>query len=170
MNFSDLIQNRYSVRAYKPDSIEKEKLDQILQAAILAPTAANRQPFRIFVIETEKNKEQLQELYGREWFVQPPLVVGIAAVADEAWIRRDDDKNYAEVDATIAMDHLIMQAADLGIGTCWIAAFNPSVAKLMLDLPNDWEPIAFTPLGYPADNLRPKKRKDIDELVVFLDD
>jgi len=170
MNFSELIQNRYSVRAYKPDAIEKETLDQILQAAVLAPTAANRQPFRIFVIETEKNKDQLRELYGREWLVQAPLVIGIAAVAGEAWTRKDDDKNYAEVDATIAMDHLIMQAADFGIGTCWIAAFNPSVAKLMLDLPNGWEPIAFTPLGYPADSLRPKKRNEIDDIVVYLDE
>lgn len=169
MDFSELIASRYSVRTYKSDRIEKDKLDKILHAAVLAPTAANRQPFRIFVIETEKHKSELQQLYGREWFVQAPLIIGIAAVADEAWTRKDN-KNYADVDATIVMDHLILQAADLGIGTCWIAAFDPNVARLLLDLPAGWEPIAFTPLGYPADKFRDKKRKPNTELIIYIDE
>jgi nitroreductase len=76
-----------------------------------------------------------------------------------------DGKNYADVDATIAMDHLILAAADLGLGTCWIAAFDPKAAREVLGLPDDVEPLAFTPLGYPADNWRPKKRKSLAEIV-----
>ncbi len=168
MNFQKLVQKRYSVRAFKKMPIERDKLDTILEAARLAPTAANRQPFRIFVIDVEKHKEQLQKMYHREWFVQPPLVIGIAAVMDEAWTRRFDDENYAVVDATIAFDHLILQAAELGLGTCWIAAFDPDVARELLDLPPTWQPVAFTPLGYPADEWREKKRRDMNELVTIL--
>jgi nitroreductase len=66
------------------------------------------------------------------------------------------------------MDHLILQAADLGLGTCWIGAFDPAAARHLLELPPDWEPIAFTPLGYPADKIRPKTRKPLEEIVVRL--
>jgi nitroreductase len=168
MDFADLVKKRYSVRAYKPDAVEEEKLSAVLDAAIIAPTAANRQPFRLFVIDTVINKEKLQQLYSRDWLAQAPLVIGIAAVVDEAWTRRQDGVNYADVDATIAFDHLIMQAADLGLGTCWIAAFDPAVARELLDLPDNWIPVAFTPIGYPADEIRPKKRREKNEIVKFL--
>lgn len=168
MDFVDLVKKRYSVRGYKPDAVKKEILDVVLEAAMLAPTAANRQPFRLFVIDTAKYKEKLQRLYSRDWFIQAPLVIGIAAVLDEAWTRRQDGVNYAEVDATIAFDFLILQAADLGLGTCWIAAFDPDVARELLDLPKNWNPVAFTPLGYPADNPNPKKRKKMIEIVKMI--
>jgi nitroreductase len=70
------------------------------------------------------------------------------------------------VDATIAMDHLILAAASLGLGTCWIAAFDEVAAREVLQLPADWDPVAFTPLGYPADNWQPKKRRPLTDLVI----
>ena len=167
MEFSQLIKNRYSVRSYKPDAVEGEKLEKVLHAAVLAPTAANRQPFQVYVIETEKYRDQLRELYSRDWFVQAPFIIGIVADSKAAWTRKDG-KNFANVDATIVFDHLILQAAELGLGTCWIAAFESDVARTLLDLPEGWEPLAFTPLGYPADRPREKKRKDMTELVVYL--
>lgn len=167
MNFNELVRARYSVRAYRPNPVEPEKLSAVLEAFRLAPTAANRQPFRLYVIETAKHREALGRLYHREWFTQAPLVLGVVAVTDEGWTRRDG-KNYADVDATIAFDHLILQAADLGLGTCWIAAFDPTVARELLDLPPDWEPICFTPLGYPADELRAKTRKPLEDLLTYL--
>jgi nitroreductase len=167
MKFSELVKTRFSVRAYKADAVEPEKLAAVLQAFRLAPTAANRQPIRLYVIETAKHKEVLARLYHREWFTQAPLVIGVVAVTGEAWTRRDG-KNYADVDAAIAFDHLILQATDLGLGTCWIAAFDPAVARELMSLPQGWEPICFTPLGYPADEPRPKNRKNLDELVIYL--
>jgi len=83
---------------------------------------------------------------------------------EQAWSRRDG-VNYAVVDAAIAMDHLILAAADLGLGTCWIAAFDPTAAREVLQLPAEVEPIAFTPLGYPADTPGAKKRKPVADLV-----
>lgn len=164
MEFPELISARYSVRAYKPDPVPDELLARVLDAARLAPTAANRQPFRLILIRTAGRQEELGRLYHREWFRLAPLVIGICAVPGEAWVRRDG-VNYAFVDAAIAMDHLVLAAADAGLGTCWVAAFDPAAARQMLCLPDGVEPVAFTPLGYPADALRPKERKPLTELV-----
>ena len=164
MDFSDLCRQRYSVRAYKPDPVESEKLQQVLEAARLAPTAANRQPFQLIVIHTAGRQAELKRIYHREWFLQGPLVICVCALPSAAWVRRDG-KNYADVDATIAMDHLILAAADLGLGTCWVAAFDPTAAREILQLPDGVEPVAFTPLGYPADQPKIKERKPPAELV-----
>ncbi|MBN1997174.1 nitroreductase family protein [candidate division KSB1 bacterium] len=166
MEFTQLLTARYSVRAYKNTPVEEEKLHKILEAARLAPTAANRQPFKILVIYTPGREEELQRIYSRNWFVQAPIVICVCSIPHDAWSRRDG-KNYADVDATIAMDHLILAAANEGLGTCWIAAFSPEDARDVLQLPDNWEPVAFTPLGYPADEPRTKNRKPLEELVRF---
>ena len=166
MDFYELIQQRYSVRSYRPDPVSPEKLQQVLEAAQLAPSAANRQPFRLIVVRTEGRENELRLIYGRDWFVQAPYVIGICTVPAEAWSRADG-KNYADVDATIAMDHLVLAAAEIGLGTCWVGAFDAKAARDVLGLPADVEPIAFTPLGLPADQARPKRRRDLAELVHY---
>jgi nitroreductase len=166
MEFFDVIKKRYSVRAYKDAPVEKEKLEKILEAARFAPTAANKQPFQFIVIETRGHEAELKRVYPRDWFAQAPLAICACALASEAWTRRDG-KNYADVDTTIALDHLILAAADLGLGTCWIAAFDPAAAREVLRLPAGVEPLAFTPLGYPADEAKPKKRKPLFDLVRY---
>jgi nitroreductase len=165
VDYFELIEARYSVRAYSNRPVEEEKLRRVLRAAQLAPTAANMQPFRIVVRETGGCQSDLARLYHREWFCQAPLVVGICSVPGEAWVRRDG-KNYADIDATIAMDHLILAASALGLGTCWVAAFDPAVARKVFDLPDGMEPIAFTPLGYPADEAPEERpRKPLADLI-----
>lgn len=166
MDFAKLMNTRYSVRAYRPDAVEDEKLQQVLEAARLAPTAANRQPFQLIVIRTAGRQEELKRIYSRDWFVQPPLVIAICGIPAQAWTR-SDGKSYVDVDAAIVMDHLILAATELGLGTCWIGAFDPQAAQEVLGLPEGVEPIAFTPLGYPADEPRPKKRKALTELVRY---
>jgi nitroreductase len=166
MDFFNLIKQRYSVRAYKPDMVDDSKLQQVLEAARLAPTAANRQPFQLIVIHTADCKADIRRLYRRDWFSYAPLVIAMCAIPGPAWVRQDG-KNYAEVDATIAMDYLILAAADLGLGTCWVGAFDPAAAREILRLPDGVEPIAFTPLGYPADQPKPKARKPLVELVRY---
>jgi len=166
MEFFELINKRYSVRAYQSKPVEKEKLQKVLEAANLAPTAANKQPFRFIVIYTRGRESELKRIYSREWFCSAPIVICACAVVSEAWARMDG-KNYADVDTTIALDHLILAAADQGLGTCWVAAFNPSAAREILRLSKDEEPVAFTPLGYPADELRPKKRKALSNIVRY---
>lgn len=167
MEFSELIAKRYSVRAYRPTPVEDEKLQQVLEAARLAPTAANRQPFQLIVIHTQGREAELKRIYGAEWFVQAPLVIGICTIPAKGWTRRSDGKSYCDVDAAIAMDHLILAAANLGLGTCWIGAFDPIAAREVLGLPEGVEPLAFTPLGYPADQPGPKQRRPLTELVRY---
>lgn len=166
MEFLELARKRYSVRAYKSDAVEDDKLNQVLEAARLAPTACNLQPFQLIVIHTKGKEAELRRIYGASWFVQAPLVICVCGIPSESW-RRRDGKNYCDVDVTIAMDHLILAAASLGLGTCWVGAFNPAAAREVLKLPDDVEPVAFTPLGYPADNLKSKKRKSLEELVRY---
>jgi nitroreductase len=166
MDFAQLVQRRYSVRAYRSDPVEAAKLDQILEAVRMAPTAANRQAFQIIVIHTAGRESELQRIYGRDWFVQAPLVICACGMPDQNWVRRDG-KNYNDVDVAIVMDHLTLAAADLGLGTCWIGAFDPAAARQVLGLPEGVEPVAFTPVGYPADSLRPKVRKELPELVRY---
>ncbi len=134
MDVFEAIEKRYSVRGYKPDAVEDEKLAKVLEAARRAPTAANRQPFRMIVVHTEGREEELARVYGRRWLTQAPLVIAFVAVPGEAW-RRMDDKPYDEVDATIAMDHLVLAATALGLGTCWIAAFDPDAARDVVRAP-----------------------------------
>jgi len=164
MELFDTIQRRYSVRSYKRDPIEDSKLNKVLEAARLAPTAANRQPFQLIIIHTAGRETELMRIYDHAWFVQAPMIICACEIPNKAWIRRDG-KNYADVDVAIAMDHLILAATGLGLGTCWIAAFDPIAAREVLELPDFVEPVAFTPLGYAGDQVGQKRRKALTEIV-----
>jgi nitroreductase len=168
MNFSELINKRYSVRKYKPVPVEENKLARILDAGRLAPTAANRQPFRILVVKTGGKQEELKPIYAREWFTGAPLLLVVCGVPAEAWVRSYDNKNHVDVDASIVADHLIMAATDEGLGTCWIAAFDPKAAKKILNIPEGQEPVICITLGYADDSPKEKKRKTFEELVKYL--
>jgi nitroreductase len=164
MEFMDVVRGRYSCRAYRTDEVEREKLLEVLEAARLAPTAANRQAFQLIVIRTRGREEELKRIYNKDWFVQAPLVVAACGVKEQNWVRRDGH-NYVDVDVAIVMDHLILAAANLGLGTCWIGAFDPAAARQILGVPKGIDPVVFTPLGYPADTPGEKKRQALSELV-----
>ena len=165
MEFTDLIAARYSVRAYKPEPVEEDKLRAVLDAARLAPTAANRQPIRFVVVHTAGRQQELKRVYGAEWFTAAPIVICVCAVRSEVWVRKSDSKNSCDIDSAIAMDHLILAATNEGLGTCWIAAFDPAAAREVLKLPGDMTPVMLTPIGYPADKPTTKTRKPLGELV-----
>jgi nitroreductase len=166
MDFLSLVKARYSVRAYKSDPVDPDALDYVLEAARLAPTAANRQPFQLLVLKTEGRREALRQIYDREWFVQAPLLICACELPGGAW-RRADNRNYAAVDVAIVMDHLILAATERGLGTCWVAAFDSQAARQVLHLPEEVEPIVFTPLGYAADTPGEKERKPLEDLVRY---
>ena len=166
MDFLELARKRYSVRSYKSDPVEQEKLDRILEAARLAPTAVNIQPFQLMVVHTLNREAELLKIYNKKWFVQPPIVICGCGLVAKSWVRKDG-KNYNDVDVAIVMDHLILAATAEGLGTCWIGAFDSAAAKEVLGLPDGVEPIAFTPLGYAADRPPRKKRKPLSELVKY---
>lgn len=165
--FLELATKRHAVRSYKSDPVEDNKLQQVLDAARLAPTAANKQPIQFIMVHTAGRESELGRIYNRPWFVQAPLIICACVIPSQAWVRRFDGKNYCYVDIAIAMDHLTLAATELGLGTCWIAMFDPVAAREVLKLPEDVEPVVFTPLGYPNDQPGPKQRKLLTELVRY---
>ena len=164
MDFYETINLRRSIRAYKKDPVEDDKLDRIIDAARLAPTAANKQPFSLIVIKNEQVKHKLKDAYSQEWFYTAPVIICACALPDTAW-KRNDGRRYVDVDVAIAMDHLILAASAEGLGTCWIAAFKPEVVKDVLNIPDNLEPLILTPLGYPEIIPEPTFRKSLGEMV-----
>jgi nitroreductase len=167
MDFHELIRTRYSVRSYQAREIPEDVLQRVLEAFVLAPTAANRQGIGLVVIRTDGREEELRLIYNTDWFAkEPPVLVCACTIPAKCWTRKDG-KNYADVDIAIAMDHLVLAATEEGLGTCWIGAFNVEAARSVLGLPEGVEPIVFTPLGYPADSPGPKLRKRLEQLVHY---
>ena len=115
----------------------------------------------------EKREEEIGRIYRRPWFVQAPIVIAVCAISSLAWVRESDRFNARLIDAAIIADHLILAAANVGLGTCWVAAFDVKAARDVLKLPEEAEPVIFTPLGYPADQPVPKTRKPLSELVRY---
>ncbi len=167
MDFFDVIGQRYSVRAYKPDAVEEDKLRRVLEAGVIAPTACNLQPFRLVVIRTQDHPDVLKKMCRAPFFTQAPLIIGIYADVNAAWVRKDG-KSYADVDAAIAMDHMILAATELGLGTCWIGAFDAQTARDFAGLGPGFEPVAFTLLGYPASTRPKRQRKPFEDIVTYL--
>lgn len=167
MDIYEAIESRHSVRSYLDTPVEKEKLERILRAAQLAPTATNSQAFKIYVVPTAGRKDMLKSVYHRDWFSQPPCVLLVCTDKSRCWVRRDG-KPYGDVDSAIVMDHIILAATAEGLGTCWIGAFDAEAAKQAFGLPENLEPVAFTPLGYEQKGPYNKMRRDISELVVYM--
>ena len=164
MEFYEVLKKRRSIRKYKKAPVEQDKIDRILEAARIAPSAANFQPWHFIVIKDESVKLALKEAYGREWFYSAPVTICACGEPAKAWVRRDG-KNYLDVDVSIAFEHLVLAAAAEGLGTCWVGAFDPAVVRRVLGLPDGIEPIAMTPIGYPDETPRPFSRKSMAEIV-----
>jgi nitroreductase len=166
VEFQELIRKRRSIRGYRPDAVPPDSLRRILEAGRLAPTAANRQPFQIIVVTDPATRMRLKEVYEREWFYTAPVILVGCVEPARAW-QREDGFNAAEVDLSIIMDHMILAAADEGLGTCWICNFHEAKAKEILGIPADVRVIAMTPLGYAAAEPRPFERKLLSALVRY---
>jgi nitroreductase len=167
VDFFELIDTRFSTRAFLPDPVEDKMLQQVLDAARMAPTAANLQPFRLIVVHTAGKQAELKQIYRPGWLSQAPLMICACSVPSQGWKHVHTGKNYCDVDVAIVMDHLIMAATALGLGTCWIAAFDHTALKKMLHLPDELEAIVLTPLGYPAEKAVPKIRRPLEDLVRY---
>lgn len=165
MSFAEIAKKRYSVRSYKDATVEREKILQILEAVRMAPSACNFQPVH-FVVMTEKERVlQAAATFRADWLKDAPVLIAVCGDHSASW-KRKDSKDHCDVDAAIAIDHLTLAAADLGLGTCWICAFDAQKCHEILQLPDHLEVIALIPLGYP--NGEPpveKPRKSLDQLV-----
>jgi nitroreductase len=153
MNFSELAAARYSVRNFLDKPVEQEKIALILEAARLAPTAANRQPQRILVIEKSDDLAKVDRCTTCRF--NAPLVFLTCYELPTAWVRNYDEEHSGWVDVSIVTTHMMLQAADLGLGTTWVMWFDPSLTRTEFRLPPNLVPVAFLPTGYPASGASP---------------
>ncbi len=154
MNFSELIKARYSVRSYKNEPIEKEKLEAVLAAGLCAPTARNFQPQRIYVASSVESRQALASVC-RFTFGAPTVLV-LCYDGDRCWQNKlAQGVHSGETDAAIVGTHMMLAATELGLGTCWVAYFNPDDVKKALGLPENVTVTALIPIGYPADDAEP---------------
>ena len=165
MNFHELITKRFSVRSYTNQKVDRQIILDILDAARMAPSAVNFQPWHFIVINDPAKLVEFQEVYPRNWFREAPACIVACADHRQSWKRKSDGKDFADVDLAIAIDHLILKATELGIGTCWVCNFNAEMAVQILNLPDHIEPIAIVPIGYSTALSPDKSRKPLSEMV-----
>ena len=165
MEFYDVIRTRRSIRAYKPDPIEPDKLDRILEAGRLSPSACNLQPWAFIVISDANMRKDFIKVYKQTWLCQAPIILVVCADINKAW-KRGDGQQYYQADCAIAMQNMVSAATAEGLGICWIAAFDEKACAKLLHLPDHIRPVAITPLGYPA-QIKPQvdDRLDIQQIL-----
>jgi nitroreductase len=149
MQFIDLARKRFSARTFKPKAIEEHTLKQILEAARIAPSAVNYQPWQFIVLTDEKRREAVCSTYSSSWIRSAPVIVAACGDHAQSWTR-GDGKDHLDIDLAIAIDHLTLAAAEHGLGTCWVCAFDADACKSILKLPDSFEVVALIPLGYPV--------------------
>ena len=148
MDFLELAQARFSCRKFSGKTVEQEKIDKIIQAAMYAPTAVNKQPFKIFEIkDAQKLKKATPFTFGASVF----LAVGADKTA--AYTRDFDNKNFAEIDATIVATHMMLEIQNLGLGTTWVGHFDEKILRAEYPQMKYYSIVAIFPIGYPADDV-----------------
>lgn len=169
MNFLELAKKRYSVRNYSEKKVEQEKLDKILEAAHVAPTAANLQPVHLIVVQSEEGLAKIEK--GTNIY-SAPLAIMVCVDHSKEWVRPFDKKQSGDIDAAILTDHMMMEATELGLGTVWVCYFKPDVLKKEFSLPDNLEPVNILAIGYsdeePLDTERHSSmRKSMSALVSY---
>jgi nitroreductase len=167
MNLYDIIKTRRSIRNYKGDDIPEEKLMKILEAARLAPSGKNGQPWRFVIVKEKKLREALVDACrGQKYLAQAPLVIAACGSDAEAYQKQGGYMTSMVLDIGIAMEHLVLAATEEGLGTCWIGAFNENDVRKILNVPSNLRVVALTPLGFPDEAPGPKPRKELKDIVI----
>ena len=167
MDFIDVIQNRYSCRAFEARTVEPDKVDRILEAGRIAPTAVNKQPVHVWAVSNPETLEAVKGVTRSNYGAPLLLVVGCRPA--EAWVRRYDGKNGAEVDASIVATYLMLAAENEGLATLWVGSFDPVLLRGLLPGAEGYELVAMINVGYPSASSRPSPmhevRKSVEEFV-----
>ena len=169
MDFSILAKNRYSVRSFKSDAVEEDKIAEILDAGLIAPSACNFQPWRIYVAKSEEARKKLSGIC--RFTFDAPLIMVICYDNNLTWKnKRIPGHSSGETDASILTTHMILKASELGIGSCWVGCFNPTEVKEALGISEDSVVVsALVPMGYPKEDSAPHemhtKYRDKSETV-----
>lgn len=170
MNFLEISSKRYSCRNYTNQSVSAEDLNYILECARIAPSAVNLQPWRFYVITTESLRNDVISCYKREWIAQAPVYIVCTIRHDEEWVRRMDGKAHGNIDIAIAAEHIILAAAERGLGSCWVCNFDAARLHSLLSLPEEEEAAVIIPIGHIDTNVEVKRteRKATDEIIKYL--
>lgn len=167
MEFKKLAKKRYSCRDLKSEKIDQDIINTIIETAIAAPTAVNRQAFKIFILDSEQAKKNIKEV--TKWTFGAETFLLVAYKEKDAWTRKYDNHNFAEIDASIVATHVMLQIEDLGLGTTWVGHFDAPKLKELYPEMRDYELIAIFPVSYPKDDAKPSdrhfQRKSKEELV-----
>ena len=167
MEFNTVLQRRYSCRAFSPSPVEQERVDRILEAGRIAPTAVNKQPVHVWAVSSPDALEAIKGVTRSNYGA--PLILVVGCRPADAWVRRYDGKNGAEVDASIVATYLMLAAENEGLATLWVGSFDPSLLKGILPGVEDYELVAMVNVGYPADGSAPSamhgSRIPVEEFV-----
>lgn len=164
----EAIKSRRSIRKYEPTPIPEDKLQTVLNAARLAPSAKNLQPWKFVIVRDEDIKRALiPACNNQKWIAGAPIIIAACAIQDEAYGMMGGYMNSYPVDVAIALDHLTLAAASEGLGTCWIGSFSEEKVKTVLNIPRDVKVVALTPLGFPNEEPMPSGRKHLSELICY---
>ena len=164
----ELIETRRSIRSYKNQEIEEDKLDYVLQAFRKAPSAKNLQPWKLVVIKNKKILKDIAIACNNQTFMEEaPVIIAACAKEEEAYGTMGGYMNSYPIDIAIALEHLILAATEKGLGTCWIGAFKEQLVKDILGVPENVRVVALTPLGYPAREASVRGRKPLTEIISY---
>ena len=169
-NFLNLSETRFSVREYSQKQIEPEKINALLRVAQLSPTAANKQPQKIYIITKEEDKQKLKTV--TRYTFDAPMFFLVCCDKNKAWKHKTEDYYSTEIDGSIVATNIILEAHDLGLGSVIVRSFQTQKLKELFQLPENIVPIVLLPIGYPKENTKPSenhfKRKDIKDMVEYL--
>lgn len=166
MDVNKAIRARRSIRAYDARDVEEDKLNRVLDAGRLSPSASNRQERRFIVVKDAGKRQQLSEAARNQKFIaQAPVVIAACSVETE-YVMLCGQHAYP-IDTAIAVDHMTLAAVEEGLGTCWIGAFHEKKVREILNIPDNIRVVALLPLGYPSAIPDPTPRKNLDEIVMF---
>ena len=171
MEFNSVLQRRYSCRAFSPTPVEQEKVDRILEAGRIAPTAVNKQPVHLWAISNPGTLEAIKGVTRSNYGA--PLIIVVGCHPADAWVRRYDGKNGAEVDASIVATYLMLAAENEGLSTLWVGSFDPALLRGILPGAEGYELVAMINIGYPAPESQSSPmhgaRKAMDDFLTKMD-
>ena len=166
MDVFTAISQRCSERAYKPADVEEDKLKKVLEAGRLSPSASNRQDWKFIVVKNKESRKKLaRAAFGQSFIGEAPVVIVACGTEPKTMLACGQPAHT--VDVSIAFAYMILQAYELGLGTCWIGAFSEEEAKKALSIPENIRVVAMTPLGYPDQTPSEKLRKTLDQIVCY---
>ncbi|MDD3886850.1 MAG: nitroreductase family protein [Victivallaceae bacterium] len=169
MDFYETIRRRRSIRAYKSDHVPTNALANIVEAARLAPSACNRQPWKLVAVTNAEMRKKLCAVCKQEFLGEAPVILLALGAAENSWKRACDDHHIVEIDLGIMMEHVVLAAAAEGLGTCWVCAYDVPAVNAAAGVSAPWSVLAMSPLGYASGEPTPLDRKPISEMFELWD-